>query len=310
MQRVLVTGGTGFVGTQLVQKLVNEGHHVRVLSRNPDKASNKWEGQVQTFKWEAPHGEVPTEALEQVDSVINLMGENIGDKRWSAQQKIKLRESRVDGTRNLIKAIQKQGLKLKSFISTSAVGLYPVNKNQALTESSEPSDSYLASLCLDWEKEVEALDKNEVDQVAIVRVGVVLGLGGGAAAKLLPIFKLGLGGPVGSGLQMMSWIHVDDLSNLYKFILNHPEINGPVNAVAPKPVNNKEFSKALAKSLHRPCLLPVPPLALRLAMGEMSTIVLDGQEIKSEVLPKTSFEFNYLTIDKACDQLAQESKKS
>lgn len=304
MQKILVTGGTGFVGTRLVQKLADQGHQVRVLSRNPDKATSKWQGQVQVYKWEAPHGEIPSEALEQINSVINLMGENIGDKRWSAYQKVKLRESRVDGTRNLIKAIKKQGLKLKSFISTSAVGIYPVNKDQVLTESSEASDSFLASLCTDWEKEVEALDKNEVEQIAIVRVGVVLGLGGGAAAKLLPIFKIGAGGPVGSGSQMMSWIHVDDLVELYCYILDHPEIKGPINAVAPHPVSNKEFSKALAKSLGRPCLFPVPPIALKLAMGEMSTIVLDGQEVKSEVVPNTSFEFKYPTIDKACDQLA------
>lgn len=308
MRTILVTGGTGFVGTRLVQKLADQGHQIRVLSRNPEKAKSKWQGNVQTFKWEAPHGKIPASALQQVDSVINLMGENIGDKRWSATQKIKLRESRVDGTRNLIQALQKQGLKLKSFISTSAVGIYPVNKDQVLTESSESSDSFLASLCVDWEKEVEALDKNQVEQVAIIRVGVVLGLGGGAAAKLMPIFKLGAGGPVGSGSQMMSWIHVEDLVQLYEFVLNHPEIQGPLNAVAPNPVSNKEFSKALAKSLRRPCLFPVPPVALKLAMGEMSTIVLDGQEVKSEVLPNTAFDFRYPTIDQACDQLAGKSR--
>lgn len=309
MRKILVTGGTGFVGTRLVQKLADQGHQVRVLSRNPDKAKSKWRGQVQTFKWDAPHGEIPKDALEQIDSVINLMGENIGDKRWSAQQKIKLRESRVDGTRNLIQAIKKQGLKLKSFISTSAVGIYPINQDHVLTESSEAHDSFLASLCIDWEKEVEALEKDQVDQVAILRVGVVLGRGGGAAAKLMPIFKLGAGGPVGAGTQMMSWIHVDDLAKLYQFTLEHPELQGPINAVAPNPVSNKEFSKALAKSLKRPCLFPVPPIALKLAMGEMSTIVLDGQEVKSEVIPNTSFEFDYPSMSQACDQLSGNSGK-
>ena len=304
MRTILVTGGTGFVGTRLVQKLADEGHNLRVLSRNPDKLNNKWQGPVQVFKWDAPHGQIPTEALEQVDSVINLMGENIGDKRWSENQKVKLRESRVDGTRNLINAIKQQGLKLKSFISTSAVGIYPVNKDEVLTESSDASDSFLASLCIDWEKELEALDKSDAEQQSILRVGVVLGPEGGAAAKLIPIFKLGAGGPVGSGSQMMSWIHVDDLVQLYKFVLEQSEIQGPINAVAPNPVSNKEFSKALAKALKRPCLFPVPPIALKLVMGEMSTIVLDGQEVKSEVLPNTSFEFKYPTIDKACNQMA------
>lgn len=296
--KILMTGATGFVGKKLVKKLSDSGHVIHVLSRDKNSKSAKAiSSMAKVFEWSAPHGEIPSDSLDGVEAVINLMGENIGDKRWSDTQKLKLSESRVDGTKNLIQAIQKKSLHLKCFVSTSAIGFYSVNKDEALDESAPKGDGFLSDLCEQWEKAISTLD--QCDRKVIVRVGVVLGKGGGALGKLLPLFKLGLGGPVGAGKQIMSWIHREDLVQIYVNAIEDSKYTGILNAVAPQPVSNKEFTKALSQAVGLPAIFPAPPFALKLAMGEMSTIVLDSQKIISTQLPKFEMKFKFPDIQSA-----------
>lgn len=299
--KILITGATGFVGTRLVKKLESQGHRIVVTTRNPKSAVKNLGSHIEAYAWDAPHGEFPQESLSGVEAVINLMGENIAAKRWSDAQKLKLRESRIISTEKLVTALKDSDVKV--FLSTSAIGYYPTNLPQKLTEQDVVGDNFLASLCEDWEK--KAHEAPDSIRKLIVRVGVVLGAEGGALSKLLPLFKLGLGGPVGDGKQIMSWIHIDDLVEIYAEAITNQGFQGVANAVAPAPVSNKEFTKALAKAVRRPALFPAPPIALKLAMGELSTIVLDSQNIDCAALKQWNFTFKYPTVDKAMMQICR-----
>jgi uncharacterized protein len=301
--KILITGATGFVGKRLTKDLTSRGHQVIVTTRNSTRAKKNAVPGTEFINWDAPHGDFPAGALSGVEAVINLMGENIAAKRWSDAQKLKLRESRIVGTKKLVQAINEHGRQVKTFISTSAVGYYPTNTGEKLTESANPGESFLAALCVDWEKATQELPSTV--RKFIVRVGVVLGPEGGALSKLLPLFKLGLGGPIGNGSMMMSWIHADDLVAIYTEALQDERYTGIANAVAPKPVSNKEFTKALAKGVRRPALFPAPPLAIKLAMGELSTIILDSQDIDCEKLKTLNFTFRYPTIEKAFQDICR-----
>lgn len=294
---ILITGATGFVGSVLTQKLIELGHKVSVLTRNPQKAYTLWSNAVTAIPWQAPYGEIPTGSLSGTEVVINLMGENIGGKRWSEAQKKKLYDSRIIGTNKLKQALKRDlNNTLQAVISTSAIGYYPVNLEAPLSEDHASGNGFLADLCQEWEK---AALEIEAKRHTIFRVGVVLGRDGGALAKLLPIFKMGLGGPVLPGSQMMSWIHRDDLVKLYLNAVTQEQYQGIINAVAPNPVSNKTFSKALGESLHRPALFPVPGFALKALMGEMSTIVLDSQTVLPTHLQELKHEFLFSKIDEA-----------
>ncbi len=299
--KILITGATGFVGTRLVKKLESLGHRIVVTTRNPQSAKKNLGQHIDTYEWNAPHGDFPIESLSGVEAVINLMGENIAAKRWSDAQKLKLRESRIVSTEKLVSALHNSGVKV--FLSTSAIGFYPTNLPQKLTEQDVVGDSFLAALCEDWER--KAAEAPDTIRKLIVRVGVVLGAEGGALSKLLPLFKLGLGGPVGDGKQMMSWIHVDDLVEIFCEAISNQNFQGIANAVAPNTVSNKEFTKALARGVRRPALFPAPAVALKLAMGELSTIVLDSQNIDCSSLKQWNFTFKYPTIDKAMNQICR-----
>lgn len=301
--KILITGATGFVGRPLVKKLLKAGHQVVVTTRRPNKIASLLGPDVQAFAWNAPHGDFPVEALNGVESVINLMGENIAGKRWSDQQKLLLRESRITGTKKLVQAVAQHAPQLKSFCSTSAIGYYPVNLEQSLAEDHVAGENFLAALCVDWEASLK--DLPESVRTCIIRVGVVLGKNGGALGKLLPLFKLGLGGPVGDGKQMMSWIHLDDLTEIYLRAVTDSSWSGVFNGVAPKPVSNREFTKALARAVRRPALFPAPAAALKLAMGELSTIVLDSQTIDCAHLKEKNFTFHYPQIQPALEEIAR-----
>tara|TARA_R110000868_G_scaffold202649_4_gene450350 strand:- start:1681 stop:2583 length:903 start_codon:yes stop_codon:yes gene_type:complete len=292
--KIAITGATGFVGTKLVKLLLEQGHEIRVFSRSSAKAKAKLSDKVDVIEWDAPHGDIPKDSFVGVDALINLMGENIGGKRWSSQQKEKLRNSRVMATQKLAKAIEAdlpQGI--DTVVSTSAIGYYPVNQDQVIDENFPSANSFLSKLCQDWEQSAHTIKSN---RTVILRVGVVLGKGGGALAKLLPIFKLGLGGPVLPGSQIMSWIQIEDLVQLYASSVSDKSYQGTINAVAPNPVTNSDFSKALGTALSRPAIFPVPGFGLKLAMGEMSTIVLDSQKIVSTKLGDLGFKFKHPKI--------------
>jgi len=301
--KILITGATGFIGTKLTKKLVESGHEVHVLTRNADKAKAIFPDQrVTAFEWHDNLSSPPSAAIEGINGVINLMGENIGGKRWTEDQKRKLRESRVDATKNLITLIERElSAPLDFFISASAIGIYPVNLPGKLNEESAEGHTYLARLCHDWEQPLALLNKTK--RKVIVRTSVVLGENGGALQKMLPPFKMGLGGPIGDGNQMMSWIHLDDIVALYMKAATDDSMSGIYNACAPTPVCNFDFTKALGEALHRPTFFPVPVLPLKLAFGEMSTVILDSQAVVSKRLSEAGFEFKYPTIEAALNAI-------
>lgn len=297
--KILITGATGFIGKKLTNKLIESGHEVHVLSRDKSKAKQMFPHEkVTAFEWTDNHSTPPSASIEGIDGVINLMGENIGGKRWTPEQKKKLRESRVDATQNLIRLIETERTKpLEFFISASAIGVYPVNSSHTLNEESREGHTYLATLCHDWEQPLASLTKTK--RIVIIRTGVVLEKDGGALKKMLPPFSLGLGGPIGDGNQMMSWIHLDDIVALYMSAATNENYQGVYNACAPRPVCNFDFTKALGEAIHRPTLFPVPTLPLKIAFGEMSTVILDSQAVVSKRLSEAGFTFKYPTIESA-----------
>jgi len=302
--KIIMTGATGFVGSTLLRKLHSQNHTITVLTRSANRAKSKFSDlkeRVEFIEWDAPYNDLPAGAFKDANALINLMGENIGGKRWSESQKKKLRDSRVLASSKLAEAVKRDlpnGLDV--LVSTSAIGYYPVNLNLKMDENHPSANSFLSRLCQDWEQTAHTIDAK---RTVILRVGVVLGKGGGALAKLLPIFKLGLGGPVLPGTQVMSWIHKQDLVNLYAEAINNDGFQGTLNAVAPNPVSNSVFSKALGSALSRPAIFPVPGFGLKIAMGEMSTIVLDSQTVVSTKLGDLGFKFTYPKIEEALQNL-------
>jgi uncharacterized protein (TIGR01777 family) len=302
--KILITGGTGFVGQRLIKKLFADGHDVVILTRNPEKARLNESTGAKFHRWDGISEDVPADAYQGVEAVINLMGENIANKRWSDNQKSKLKKSRIDATRKLVEGCEKHLEKpLKVFISASASGFYPVNTGETLDESSNAGSGFLSELCQEWEKATEGLTKTE--RKIISRTGVILGPESGALNKLLPIFKMAAGGPIGSGNMVMSWIHVEDMVKAFSEWLVNDKYNGVYNMVAPNPVTNKVFTKALGKAVRKPAIFPVPSFMLKLIMGEMSTIVLDSQKLIPKRLIDDGFQFNHPEIEEALIDLVR-----
>jgi uncharacterized protein (TIGR01777 family) len=295
--KVVITGATGFVGQVIVKQLLAAGDEVIVLTRNVAKAAITLGSTCRYYQWDDKESLPPLEALEGADGVINLMGETISN-RWDDQQKKKIYDSRIYGTRKLIEGFEKLNQKPKVFVSTSAIGIYGNRGAQELNESSTLADDFLAKVCKDWENEGNKA-RNHGARVVIIRVGIVLGPKGGALAKMLPVFKLGGGGPLGSGRQFMSWIHVEDLASMYVEALKNNEIKGILNGTSPYPVSNADFTKVLGEVLHRPAFLPAPAFAIKLAFGEMSQILLEGQKVLPVKFKEAKFKFRYPTLEMA-----------
>jgi uncharacterized protein (TIGR01777 family) len=295
----LVTGGTGFVGPRLLRML----DHPTVVTRNPDRARQSighLAGRI--IRWDPREGPPPAEAFEGVDAVFHLAGESVAEGRWTAAQKATIRDSRVIGTRHLVQGIVQAARKPAVLVSASAVGYYGDRGDEELTESAAPAHDFLADVCIDWEK--EALAAGEVGvRVVTARTGIVLGSGGGALAKMLTPFKLGAGGPLGSGRQWMPWVHVSDLARLYMHAAETASIRGPMNAVAPNPVRNSEFTKALGRQLHRPAFMPAPYLGLRLLFGEFAKVLFASQRVIPKVATDTGFVFQYPEIAAALREI-------
>lgn len=271
--RILITGATGLVGTELAHAFFRLGHDIVVVSRDPERAKKHFAVPVEVFRWNAPHEDFPVEALAGVDAVANLMGENIAAGRWTTEQKKKIYDSRVVGTRKLAEAIQKTGRTLQVFLGASAVGFYGDRKDEILTESANSGEGFLPEVCRDWEAASAAVP---AERTAIFRLGVVLSRNEGFLPRLLPIFRKGLGGPVGSGSQWVPWIHIVDLVRLFTNALSHTSFKGPVIAASPSPVTNRELGATLAAVLDKPFGMPAPAFALKLAMGEMASLALDS----------------------------------
>ncbi len=301
--KVLVTGASGFVGRRVVAQLLSQKHEVVVLTRNLAKAAIVLGSQCKYVQWMDNDTLPPAEAFNGVDSVINLMGENIGGKRWDEAQKKKIYDSRIHSTRNLIEAMAALSKKPKALISASAIGIYGSRGDEVLDESASSGSDFLAGVCKDWEAEAKKAEALKM-RVVLMRTGVVLGKGGGALTKMLPIFKLGLGGRLGSGKQYMSWIHVDDLAAMYVQAATDETMSGAFNATSPYPATNEEFTKALGKRLKRPTIFPAPEFAIKKALGEMSTIVLDGQKVIPTKFKDKKFQFKSATLEKTLKETA------
>jgi uncharacterized protein (TIGR01777 family) len=305
--KILVTGATGFIGKKLCQKLIDEKHSLVVVSRSAEKAKKTFPFPVDVIEADLNKTDLPQEKLEGVEAVFHLMGESVGEGRWTKAKKKRILDSRVNGTKHLMSSLEKMAQKPKVVISASAIGYYGDRGNEVIGEESKMGEGFLPDVCEAWEQE---LYKHEAhfDRLVSLRIGIVLGLGGGALTKLLPIFSLGVGGPVGNGQQWMSWVHVDDIVGLFVHSLNNPEVSGPINGTAPKPVTNKEFSKTLGKALHRPAFMPAPGFALKIALGEMSDLVLNSQKVMPKKALDTGYEFLYSELKPALDQIVAEKK--
>ncbi len=289
--KALISGGTGFVGSHLVE-LQEEPV---ILSRNPDKIRQRFshaEGQA----WQ-PGELIPASAFQGVDTVFHLAGESIFG-RWTQEKKDRILSSRVEGTRTIVDSLARLETPPATLVSSSAVGYYGSRGDEILTESSGSGADFLSQVCQAWEKEAVKAEKLGV-RVVCIRTGIVLGRDGGALNQMLPVFKAGLGGKLGSGRQYMSWIHVDDLASAMMFAAGHKELKGPVNAVAPQPVTNKDFSKTLAKTLNRPAIFAVPAPVLRLALGEFGAVLLSSQRALPQKLEEAGFDFRYPVIQEA-----------
>ncbi|MEQ6918711.1 TIGR01777 family oxidoreductase [Halomonas aquatica] len=294
--RVLITGGSGFVGQRLCRRLKEAGHRLLVVSREPDKVRDR-----------LPEGsDIRRSVLDFVDTppdaIVNLAGESIAGRRWSEEQKERLIDSRVNITGDLVTLCEQlqstQGRTPKVMVSASAMGYYGDQGDREVTEQTPPHDEFAHRLCKRWEDAASAAEKFGV-RVALLRIGLVLDAGGGSLKKMLPPFKMGLGGRFGDGKQFMPWIHREDLVSAILFLLERPDLEGPFNGSAPHPVTNAEFTRILAKQLGRPALMPMPAIALETAFGEMSRLLLTGADMRPARLLEAGFEFRFPTLDKA-----------
>ncbi len=285
--KILISGGTGFVGKALVKQL-SESHEVILLSRDPSKYQDTFNENVKFLQWDDFYQEFDLKPFGKIDAVVNLIGENIASKRWSNEQKKLLFNSRVDATKTILKSIKSSQDKVDTFVSTSAVGIY--------------ADGFLKKVCESWESAVVEFGSDIISRSCILRVGMVLGKGG-AMQRMLPLFKLGLGGKLGHGKQYTSWIHITDLVNIYESALINPKLNGAINAVSPFCVDNSEFTQVLAKILRKPSRFTVPSFALKLALGEMSTLMIDSVKVEPKSLQEENFHYLYPTIELALKEV-------
>jgi uncharacterized protein len=291
--RALVTGATGFIGKRLIRGLERPA----VLTRKPD-AAKKILGDVQAICWEPESGPPARHAFEGVDTVFHLAGEPVAEGRWTRMKKDRIRDSRVLGTHNLVTALDSLQNKPRVLVAASAVGYYGSRGDEILDETSKPGEDYLAEVCEAWEEEALGASLSGI-RVITPRIGIVLGKDGGALKKMLVPFKLGLGGRLGAGRHWMPWIHVDDLIGLLMHSAAHDEISGALNAVSPAPVTNSEFTRTLAAVLHRPAIFPAPEFALRLALGEVTGVLLSSQRVMPRLAERTGYQFRYPTLEAA-----------
>jgi len=285
--RILITGGTGFIGKRLCQVLLQQGHELTVYSRKPFQVRLRCGVAVE------PLAALDDLSLDyQFDAVINLAGEAIAAKRWSSQRKQQLLESRLLTTKALLDVMSKMTKKPGCLINASAVGFYGDQGETDVDETTTPVDDFGHQLCQQWEQLALQAEAFGV-RTCIVRIGLVVGRDGGFLGKMLPPFKLGLGGRFGSGQQWMSWVHRDDLVRMMVWLLEHQECSGIYNATAPYPVRNKDFTNILAKKLKRPALLPMSSFVANVLFGEMAGLFLTGQRVLPRRITETDFEFNY-----------------
>jgi uncharacterized protein (TIGR01777 family) len=295
--KIIIAGGTGFVGGALVDAALARGDRPVVLTRDPEAARARWEGKTEAVAWDGRATGDWGKALDGADAVVNLAGESIADGRWTPARKLVLLKSRIDSTRALVAAISQAAKRPKVFISASAVGYYGESPEGDAAENAPQGTDFLAALCGQWEREARVAEPFGV-RVLSPRLGVVLGRAGGALAKMALPFKLFAGGPLGSGRQPFPWIHRDDAAAAMLFLIDR-DLSGPVNFTAPDLKTNAEFSAALGRALHRPSWAPAPAFALRVALGEMAGMLIGGQRAVPKKLLDAGYAFQYPTVEAA-----------
>ncbi len=298
---VLLTGGTGFIGTALCQRLRNAGHEVTVLSRQPGRVPALCGAGVQGI---STLTEIPLS--QPVDAVVNLAGASIGKGRWTKNRKRELVESRVRITEQITEFLAARDQKPACLISASAVGFYGAQDDTPLDETAAPHEEFQHDLCASWESAARKAEQLGV-RTAIIRLGIVLGPGGGALADMLPPYRFGLGGPISSGQQYMSWVHREDVLRAIEWLLAHPEQHGAFNLTAPNPVPNVVFAQTLGKVLHRPAFLPMPGFVLRILLGEFAHLLITGQRVLPRKLQEGGFTFQFGELEGALEDILKKN---
>jgi hypothetical protein len=301
---ILITGGTGLIGQALIEKLLDDGHKISVLTRSIVKAKKEIPDGVFAYQWNGTNSEGWSNIVEEMDAVINLAGESIaGDsltkiltRRWTPEQKQRIKQSRLQSGHALSEAIQSASKKPEVFIQASAVGFYGPRGSDKITEQSSAGDDFLSTVCQAWEASSINIEEMGVRRV-IIRTGLVLSSNGGILPMMLLPFRLFVGGPIGSGEQYISWIHIEDQVNAIRYLLTNHNSFGAYNLTAPTPVTSKEFGQIAGKVLKRPSYLPVPNFALKLVLGEKATLVLDGQRAIPQKLLEEGYDFKYNSLE-------------
>ena len=306
--KLLLTGCTGFIGRELIPLLIKEGHNLTVISRQSKEKSKAIANEqsinviqmnpAESLSWD---NEEIQNSLKSCEGIINLAGEPIAEKRWTTDHCKEIRNSRIETTKNLIKNLSNLRKPPKVLVNASAIGFYGSHPQNEFTEENFQGDDFLANLCQEWES--IAKNKPRATRLLIVRIGIVLAKDGGALGKMLPIFRAGLGGPIGDGKQWMSWIHRTDLCNLINESVKNSAWSGVVNGVAPNPIRMNEFSNSLGQVLGRPSLLAVPGPILKLILGDGARVVLEGQNVQSKRLNKLKFKFSFPSINDALEAI-------
>lgn len=305
--RVVVAGGTGLIGRHLVEGLAADGHEVVVLSRNPDRYLNQMPDTVVMERWDGATVGKWGKHVDGAYGIVNFAGENLAGesllpKRWTEEKKRRIRESRVKAGKALVEAIKEVKDKPNVLLQPSAIGYYGPSGDEIITESSHPGEDFLALVCIEWEAttaEVESMGLRRI----ITRTGLILTTEGGPLSRLLPFFRFYVGGYFGDGKQWWSWIHLEDEIRAIRLLLDNETANGPYNLTAPRPVTNREFGKTLGKVMGKPSIMPVPGFALNLMVGEVATVVLDGQRVVPRKLQELGFTFRFQELEPALQDL-------
>lgn len=295
---IILAGGTGFIGSELIRQLIGKNHRILLLTRHPEKHPSphvtpiQWDGKTQG-QW--------TSFVDGADAVINLCGESIAKKRWTPEQKQKIVSTRVEPATALAEAVASAQKKPSVFIQASGAGFYSNRGNELITETAGPGNDFLAETCIRWEGAVKNIET--MTRVVFMRFGAVLDKDGGAMAKMIPPFRFFMGGPLGSGKQWLPWIHRADAAGAIVHVLTNEELRGPVNGTGPESVTMQTFCKKLGKSLNRPSWLPVPEAGLKLLMGEMAQLLLDSQQVVPAKLMRSGYQYHYPHLREAFDAI-------
>ncbi len=296
--QITITGGTGFIGSKLIDSLLAKKNQVRLTGRSARTGVSR---EARFYLWNTLKGVIPGESLEGANAVVHLAGESVA-QRWASESRRNIRDSRIRGTRALVSALGQMETRPEVLVCASATGIYDSRGDEVLTESSAPSSGFLADVCREWEAEADrAADLGM--RVVKLRIGLVLGVGGGALKQMLPPFRMFVGGQLGSGQKWMPWIHVDDVVGVIHHAIENSSMRGVANATSPNPVRNSQFTRVLARTVHRPAFLTVPEKALRLLFGDMAELLFASQRVLPKATLDSGYKFLYPDLGPALKQL-------